>query len=130
MECATVVSTADFACADEKLSDKHSFPDDGPSLVLEPFYRRTVSFDWELFPLRIVGSYTLNNLLIDADAQVFLPIKGWTTVYHLSGNLTEGISAHVDTPIAKGTVTVRIEEWEGDQWFTVIVSSRSSMEFT
>ncbi|KZT40402.1 hypothetical protein SISSUDRAFT_517287 [Sistotremastrum suecicum HHB10207 ss-3] len=112
---------AETVSALESYVNEHALPDDGGYLVLEQPIGITVPFKWELFPFRIIGSYDKGNLSIKADAQVFVPIKGWTTIYHFSGSLTEGITAIIDTPIAKGIVTVKAEEWNGGKWFTVIV---------
>ncbi|KZS91823.1 hypothetical protein SISNIDRAFT_550847 [Sistotremastrum niveocremeum HHB9708] len=117
------MSTLDIesASALESYVNDHALPDDGGYLLLEQPIGITVPFKWELFPFRIIGSYNIGTLSITADAEVFVPIKGWTPIYHFAGSLTEGVSAHIDTPIAKGTVTLKVEEWNGAKWFTVIV---------
>lgn len=120
--------------------NSHALPDNGGYLLLEEEIEIGVPFMWEFFPLRVsrenqrpnlhrfltplnqvIGTYNSALLSIKGDVGVFVPIKGWTTIYHFSGSLTKGITAEINTPVAKGTITFNVEDWEGAEWFTLTV---------
>ena len=67
-----------------------------PSACKPPHMSLTFPSD---FVLQVKGSIDTSNLSVSADAQVYVPIKGWTTIAHIAGSLKTGVSVSVNVLI-------------------------------
>ncbi|KZT40390.1 hypothetical protein SISSUDRAFT_1060317 [Sistotremastrum suecicum HHB10207 ss-3] len=118
MSVITAESAADF----QSYTETHALPGDAGYLVVEQdLANGDTPFKWEKFPLRIEGVYNKNILYASGDVSVYVPIKGWTVVVHFSGSLITGIVIDLNLVIVKGTLTLKVEQWQGKQWLTFIV---------
>ncbi|KZS91822.1 hypothetical protein SISNIDRAFT_467414 [Sistotremastrum niveocremeum HHB9708] len=94
---------------------------EGGYLVLEQEINAQIPFKFDLFPLLIEGVVDTNALSLTADIKVYVPIKGYVTVYHFSKSLKDGITIPIDLPLIKGSIIFKIEDWQGKKWFTLVI---------
>ncbi|KZT40414.1 hypothetical protein SISSUDRAFT_1031970 [Sistotremastrum suecicum HHB10207 ss-3] len=116
----TTVLSLDAASEIQAYLKSHALPEGG-YLLVEQTSDASIPFSWEEFPLRVKGSIDTSSLSVSADAQVYVPIKGWTTIAHIAGSLKTGVSVSVNVLIAKGTITIKIENYQGADWLTLIL---------
>ncbi|KZT40396.1 hypothetical protein SISSUDRAFT_1044297 [Sistotremastrum suecicum HHB10207 ss-3] len=115
------VITAEAAADIQTYLEARALPEDGGYLVVEQTLTGDLPFKWEKFPLRIEGVLNPSALSITGDVAVYIPLKGWTNVYHFSGSLITGIVITLNLFVVKGTLTLKAEDWQGKKWLTFIV---------
>ncbi|KZT40394.1 hypothetical protein SISSUDRAFT_1031955 [Sistotremastrum suecicum HHB10207 ss-3] len=115
--------TAEAASDIQNYIEAHALPGDAGYLVVEQSLANgDTPFKWEKFPLRVEGVYNASTLSVSGDVSVYIPIKGWTNVYHFAGSLVTGISTTLDLFFVKGTLTLKAEPWQGQKWITLTVN--------
>ncbi|KZS91791.1 hypothetical protein SISNIDRAFT_456372, partial [Sistotremastrum niveocremeum HHB9708] len=101
----------------ERYIKSHSLPDDNGYILVEKSVGAPIDFKYSVSFFRIDGSIDSTTYILNANLQIEVPFKGWTSIGHITENLSSGaVTTGINLGIAKGSITFGLEKYENGQW--------------